>query len=90
MANRVVLKRHVDPDIFKQYIKTQGLSIRQLEPYIGVSEKTIRRSLQQEEFTLNIALQICQYFECDFDEIFGPDRSERWRQAAIFILKNVR
>lgn len=90
MPNKVVLKRHVDPDIFKAFIKAQGLSIRQIEPYTGVSERTIRRGLQQEEFTLNIALQLCQYFECDFDEIFGPDHSERWRQTATFVLKNVR
>lgn len=90
MNKRVKLKRHVDPDIFKEYIKSQGLSIRQLEPYTGVSERTIRRGLSDGEFTIGIALQLCQYFECDFDIIFGEDKSEDWRKAVVFVLKNVR
>ena len=42
MANRVSFKRHVDPDIFKAYLKQRGYSIRQLEMYCDTTERTIR------------------------------------------------
>lgn len=90
MANRVSFKRHVDPDIFKAYLKQRGYSIRQLEMYCDTTERTIRRCLKQESVTLTIALDLCQFFGCDFDDIFGPDDSKEWREAMVFILKKVR
>ena len=89
MSNVVKLKRHVDPDIFKAFLKSKGLSIRQLETYCDVSERTIRRCLQQEEITLNIALELCRVFDVNFDEIFGPDTSDRWRESMVFLYKKI-
>ena len=90
MANKVVVKRHVDPDIFKNYIKSQGVSIRQLGSLCQANEKTIRRMLQDREVTLNVALDLCAYFNCNFNQIFGPDMSPEWKKSMVDILKRVR
>ena len=62
MANRVSLKRHVDPDIFKEFIKSKGMSIRQLGIYCDANERTIRRMLDQRQVTLTIAFERSQEF----------------------------
>ena len=85
-----MIRRHVDPEVFKSYIKSRGLSIRQLDSYCNTSERTIRRMLKTEEVTLTVALDLCLYFDCDFDEIFGVDNSREWRKAVVTILKKVR
>jgi plasmid maintenance system antidote protein VapI len=90
MANKAVIKRHVDPDIFKNYIKNRGVSIRQLGTLCDSHEKTIRRMLQTREVTLNVALDLCKYFDCNFNEIFGPDTSPEWKKSMVDILKTVR
>ena len=90
MSRRISLKRHVDPEVFKEFIKSKGLSIRQLEMYCDCSEKTIRRALQQESISLNVALDICQHFKCNFNDIFGPDESDKWKEAVIFTLQTIR
>ena len=90
MANKAVIKRHVDPDIFKTYIKSQGMSIRQLGNVCETHEKTIRRMLQDRETTLNIALDLCAYFNCNFNDLFGPDNSPEWKRSMVDILKRVR
>lgn len=90
MASRAVVRRHVDPDIFKSYIKSQGVSIRQLGTLCETTEKTIRRMLQDRHVTLNVALDLCGYFNCNFNELFGPDSSPEWKRAMVDILKRVR
>lgn len=90
MASRAISKRHVDPDIFKNYIKSRGVSIRQLGSFCETNERTIRRMLQDREVTLNIALDLCVYFDCDFDELFGPDDSPQWKKSVVTVLKKVR
>lgn len=90
MASQAVIKRHVDPDIFKSYIKSKGVSIRQLGTLCETNEKTIRRMLQDRETTLNIALDLCKFFNCTFNDIFGPDDSPEWKKSMIDILKKVR
>jgi DNA-binding XRE family transcriptional regulator len=89
MANRVSLKRHVDPDIFKEFIKSKGMSIRQLGIYCDANERTIRRMLDQRQVTLTIAFDICQVFDCDFNDIFGPDDSNEWKEAKNFLQKKI-
>lgn len=90
MSNRAVIKRHLDPDIFKNYIKSQGVSIRQLDNLCETTERTIRRMLKDEEITLTVALDICRCFDCNFNEIFGPDTSPEWKRSMVDILKRVR
>lgn len=90
MANTVVVRRHVDPDIFKDFIKSRGVSIRQLGSFCQANEKTIRRMLLDREVTLNVALDLCAYFNCNFNQIFGPDTSPEWKKSMVDILKRVR
>lgn len=90
MGNRAVVKRHVDPDIFKEYIKNQGVTIRQLGSLCASNEKTIRRMLKDQEVTLTVALDLCTYFDCDFETLFGPDNSDSWHRSVITIMKKVR
>lgn len=90
MASQAVIKRHVDPDIFKAYIKEHGVSIRQLGNLCEANEKTIRRMLQDRAVTLNVALDICKFFNCNFNQIFGPDKSPEWKKSMVDILKRVR
>ena len=90
MSNRAVFKRHVDPEVFKSFLKSRGISIRQLGSLCDTNERTIRRILKDEEITLTVALDISRYFETDFKTMFGPDDSRQWRNAVAHIIKNVR
>lgn len=90
MASNAVIRRHVDPDIFKTYVKDQGMSIRQLGSLCETNEKSIRRMLKDQEVTLNVALDLCKMFDCNFNELFGPDPSPEWKKAMVDILKRVR
>jgi len=90
MSSKAVVKRHVDPDIFKNFIKERGVSIRQLGSLCETNERTIRRMLQDEEVTLNIGLDLCTYLDCSFDQLFGRDESPEWRNSMVTILKKVR
>ena len=90
MSNRAVIRRHVDPDIFKAYIESRGVTIRQLGSLCESNEKTIRRMLKDQEVTLTVALDLCRYFDCNFDTLFGPDDSDSWRDSVVTIFKKVR
>lgn len=90
MASRSIKKRHIDPEHFKNFIKERGLSIRQLGNVCETNERSIRRILQDKEVTLNIALDLCIYLDCTFDDLFGPDDSPQWHQSVVTILKKVR
>ena len=90
LGNRAVVKRHVDPDIFKAFIKDRNVTIRQLGSLCDSNEKTIRRMLRDEEVTLTVALDLCTFFDCNFDAIFGPDNSNEWRKSVVTIMKKVR
>ena len=90
MANNASVKRHVDPDVFKNYIHNRGYSIRQLGSLVDTNERTIRRMLQQKEVTLNVAIDLCTFFECTFDDIFGPDDSHYWSKKRLRLLKMLR
>ena len=90
MSSRAITKRRVDPDIFKDFIKNKGVSIRQLGNLCATNERTIRRMLQDEEVTLNIALDLCTYLDCNFDDLFGKDDRPRWRESVESIVEKVR
>lgn len=90
MGSRATVKRHLDPDIFKAYVKAHGTSIRQLGELCATNERTIRRCVKDEEVTLTIALDLCAYFQCNFNELFGPDNSPQWKKSMVDILKRVR
>ena len=59
LGARAVVKRHLDPDIFKAFIKEKGVSIRQLGDLCATTERTIRRCIKDKEVTLSIALDLC-------------------------------
>lgn len=88
--SRAAFKRHIDPDIFKAFIKERGISIRQLGLLCATNERTIRRALQDKEITLNVALDLSRYFDTDFETMFGIDDSPQWKRAVIHIIRNVR
>lgn len=88
--NNAAIRRRLDPTIFIQYLRDHNTSIRQLGSLIATTERTIRRCVKQEWVTLNIAIDICRYFECTFDEVFGPDNSTYWSNIRLKILKMVR
>ena len=90
MGNRAVVKRHLDPDIFKSFIKERGVSIRQLGDLCATTERTIRRCIKDEEVTLTIALDLCAFFFFFFNQLFGPDDSPEWKKNMVDILKRVR
>lgn len=89
MASRSITKRHVDPDIFKDYIKSRGVSIRQLGSLCETNERTIRRMLQDREVTLNVALDLAIFFDCNFDALFGLDDNRRWKDSVATIMQKV-
>ena len=82
------IKRRIDPDIFKAYIKERGLTIRQLASLCETHENTIRRCLKDAEVTLTIGIDLCRTLDCDFDELFGKDDSVGWARS-IDILKRI-
>ena len=90
MSNTAVVKRHVDPVVYKEFIKSKGVSIRQLGNLCATNEKSIRRMLQDKEVTLNIGLDLCTYLDCTFNELFGIDNSPEWKRSMVSILKKVR
>ena len=90
MGTRAVVKRHLNPDIFKEYLKSHGVSIKQLGVLCITNERTIRRCIKDEEVTLPIALDLCGYFGCNFNQLFGPDESPEWKKAMVDIMKRVR
>lgn len=90
MASAAIAKRSVDPDIFKEFLKSKGVSIRQLGSLCETNERTIRRMLQDKEVTLNVALDLCSYFDCNFIDLFGEDNSDQWKNSVVRILKKVR
>lgn len=88
---RAVVRRRVDPDVFKAYIKDQDVTIRQLGDLCQTSERTIRRMVNHDHcVTLNVALDLCAYFNCNFNDLFGPDESPEWKKNMVDILKRVR
>lgn len=90
MANRAVIKRHVDPEVFKSFIKSKGVSIRQLGNFCETNERTIRRALKDEQITLVVGLDLCNFFDCTFDDIFGPDNSPEWIRDRNKVFKKVK
>ena len=90
MSSQAVVKRHVDPQIFREFIKSKNVSIRQLGAVCATNEKTIRRMLQDKEVTLNVGLDLCTYLDCTFNELFGIDMSPEWKRSMVSILKKVR
>lgn len=89
MGRRSVINRHVDPEVFKDYIRSRNTTIRQLGSLCATNERTIRRMLKNEEVTLTIALDLCQYFDCDFNTLFGPDDRPAWKGSVETIVDRV-
>lgn len=90
MANSATVKRKVDPVIFKEFLRRNNISIRQLGALVATNEKTIRRMLQQGEVTLNVAVDLCTFFHCTFDDIFGVDDTVYWNRRRLELLKMLR
>lgn len=90
MSNRPVIKRHVDPDIFKAFIKSKGYTIHLLSSLCESNERTIRRCLQDREVTLTVGIDLCRALDSDFDTLFGKDDSAEWKRSIDILERIVR
>ena len=86
MGNKISLKRSVDPDMFKAFLKNHGTSIRMLAKEIDINEKTIRRAIDDREISLTVALILCDHFNVPCSSLFGPDRSEDWNRIMHWLM----
>ena len=84
------IKRHVDPETFKAYLKSRNMSVTMLATLAESSEKTIKRCLKDETVTLGVALDLCQTLECNFDTLFGVDESDVWKRTMVKLYKMIR
>lgn len=84
------IKRHVDVDTFKSFIKSRGLSTTTLANLSESSEKTIKRCLKDGYVTLGVGIDLCRTLDCDFIELFGPDDSPEWKKSMIKLYKIIR
>lgn len=84
------IKRSVDPEVFKAYLKSRNMSISTLAAISASSEKTIKRCLKDGEVTLGVALDLCQSLECNFITLFGEDSSDKWKKTMVKLYKMIR
>ena len=82
---KVILRRQIDPDTFKAYLKERELSIRTLGSLVDVNEKTLRRAIDERRISLTVAVILCEFFKDDCDALFGPDTSGSWRRILSYI-----
>lgn len=86
----VSIKRHVDANVFKEFLKNKGLSITTLANLAESSEKTIKRSVKEGYVTLGVGIDLCRTLNCSFDELFGPDTSPEWKRSMVKLYKIIR
>ena len=84
------IKRKVNVDIFKSYLKSRDTSVTQLANLAESSEKTIKRCLKEECVTLGVAIDLCRVLECSFIDLFGEDESPQWKKTMIMLYKTIR
>lgn len=85
MLNRVSKKRNIDADIFKRFLKSRETSIRQIGRETDITERTIRRNIQEGCVTITTALILCDYFNTDCNTMFGPDDSSNWTLVKSYL-----
>ena len=78
MGNKRVPRRQVRKEVFTKYLKDRSISIKELAAETEISERTIRRGLDEGELTPTIVLEICHFFRDDADTLFGSDKSRGW------------
>jgi len=86
----MAIKRHVDAEIFKSYLKSKNMSIGMLANLSESSEKTIKRCLKDGSVTLGVALDLCQTLQCNFIDLFGEDESSMWKKTMVKLYKIIR
>ena len=84
------IKRHVDVNTFKAFIKSKGLSTTTLANLSESSEKTIKRCLKEGYVTLGVGIDLCRTLDCDFVTLFGPDDSPEWKKSMVTLYKIIR
>lgn len=84
------IKRKVNVEVFKSYLKSRDLSITQLSNLAESSEKTIKRGLKDGYVTLGVAIDLCRVLQCNFIELFGEDDSPQWKKSMVMLYKTVR
>lgn len=58
-------------EILKELILEKGLSLRAISRESGVSCNQYSKYLKQTEPSVNVAMKICNYFECSLDYLCG-------------------
>lgn len=84
------VKRKINADTFKNYLKSRNMSVTQLANLAESSEKTIKRSLKDGWATLGVAIDLCRVLQCSFIELFGEDESPEWKKSMIMLYKIIR
>jgi len=85
MANQKVRNRSVDSDIFKNYLKNRGLSVKDVCSKTSLSEKTLKRCLEDGFMSIGIVLDICYALDDGADNLFGEDTSPSWQKSLGYL-----
>lgn len=84
------IKRSINVDIFKQYLKDRNMTVEGLSRLSESSEKTIRRSLKDGYVTLGVGIDLCRTLDCSFIDLFGEDVSPSWKKNMTKLYKIIR
>lgn len=84
------IKRRIDVNTFKRFLKFKGLTVSTLSNLSESSEKTIKRCLRDGYVTLGVGIDLCRTLDCDFIELFGPDDSPEWKKSMVKLYKIIR
>ncbi len=84
------VKRKINADTFKNYLKSRNMSVTQLANLAESSEKTIKRCVKDQSVTLGVAIDLCRVLGCSFIDLFGEDNSTEWKKTMVMLYKIIR
>ena len=85
MANKRAAKRSIDPDIFREYAKNNGMSLKEIAEKAGMNERTMQRCMHDGEMTVTMVVEVCSLLDQNADVLFGPDDSSRWNRLVSYL-----
>lgn len=88
MAGQKVRNRKVNGDIFKEYLKNRGYSIKYVSEKTDITEKTIKRCLDDGAMSVGMVLNICYFLDEKASVLFGKDETEKWALSMSYLLDN--
>ena len=84
------IKRKINVNTFKDYLKSRNMSVTQLANLAESSEKTIKRCIKDGYVTLGVGIDLCRVLECSFIDLFGDDDSPEWKKTMVKLYKIIR